>query len=218
MLAQLAKPTDASVFFPETPAASRAEQQPTPGRLPLPSQRGVSVPGQDAARRELGYGESLCQKKKKEADRLRASVGTRRATLQKCWHKPTLEEHLWYRKWQSHTSAEMKYLCFAGKIIKSVPSKLIKEVRNALLCVCFTCRCVFFWQLDIFDHRTVKVLSQPDPVFTFVVLFFSNLVVSPSERAAPGAVHPVLLQLLRIPQTQTQPPGTHNPQPHLGKR
>lgn len=27
---------------------------------------------------------------------------------------------------------ESKYLCFTGKIIKSVPSKLIKEVRNAL--------------------------------------------------------------------------------------
>lgn len=49
------------VFFPlaETPAASGAEQQPTPGRLPLPSQRGVSVPGQDAARREPGYSESV---------------------------------------------------------------------------------------------------------------------------------------------------------------
>lgn len=31
----------------ETSAAPRAEQQPAPGRLPVPTQHGVSVPGQD---------------------------------------------------------------------------------------------------------------------------------------------------------------------------
>lgn len=37
---------------------------------------------------------------------------------------------------------EIKYLCFTGKIIKSVPSKLIKEVRHAFLLMCvYVCLC-----------------------------------------------------------------------------
>lgn len=57
MLARLAKTTNVSTA--ETPAAPGAQQQPTAGRLPLPSQRGVPVPGQDAAGRQLRYSTSV---------------------------------------------------------------------------------------------------------------------------------------------------------------
>lgn len=93
------------------------------------------------------------------------------------------------RKWQSHTSAEMKYLCFAGKIIKSVPSKLIKEVRKPPPLVCFACMCGFRGgsppcQLDIFDHRAAKKFCRPpgtppNPIFKFVILFTRDVGASP---------------------------------------
>lgn len=45
---------------------------------------------------------------------------------------------VWVKRWWwwavgKQCITEIKYLCFTGKIIKSVPSKLIKEVSNALL-------------------------------------------------------------------------------------
>lgn len=77
MLAQLAKSTNASMFFPtaETPAAPGAEQQPTPGRLPLAAQRGVSVPGQDAAGREPRYGGSATRQRRRHKPTLGSRVG-----------------------------------------------------------------------------------------------------------------------------------------------
>ena len=42
-------------FHTEAPAAPGADQQPAAGRLPVPSQHGVPVPGQDVTGRQPGY-------------------------------------------------------------------------------------------------------------------------------------------------------------------
>lgn len=62
----------------------------------------------------------------------------RQTSPQRCLRSPTLglSEKMVMVVGKQYIT-EIKYLCFAGKIIKSVPSKLIKEVSHALLgCVC----------------------------------------------------------------------------------
>lgn len=182
------------MFFPfaETPAAPGAEQQPTPGRLPLPSQRGVSVLGQDAARREPRYTWRACDRK--WSDRLRASVGTRRTccgSVGPSWPWGFWVEERWWcrqrRKKVTEPYISRDEIFMFCREDHQVGAQQADKGGEKCIAACLFCPHVRFFcdsspacHLDSFEHRTAKKFCRtPNPIFKCVILYSPDVGISP---------------------------------------